>query len=126
MPSLACEEKAQASSSGHNSRLLGAIGGPAVTRASEDEELPAYAAPFPRPSNRRERVEHSFYLRGSGRPWLRLALRSRAAKQEQMPYMLGGEPVTGYVELTLEKPEYFLAIEVSVSTLPGPSDDCDF
>ena len=125
MPSLAYDEKAEPSSSGHDSRLSGVIGGSAVTRASEDEELPAYTTPFLRPSTQRERVEHSFYLRGGGRPWIRLALRSRAAKQEQMPYMLGGEPVSGYIELSLEKPESFLDIEVLVSVRPGPSDGGD-
>ena len=116
MPSLAYDEKALATSSARqNGRVSGVNRAPSVNRASEDEELPAYAAPLPRPSTRQERVEHSFYLRGSARPWIRLVLQSRAAKPEQMPYILGGEPVTGYVQLILEKPEYFLAVEVSVS-----------
>lgn len=107
MPPPVYDEKSAASSS----RARGS-----VNRLAEDDELPAYAAPAPIPtrSSSRARVEHAFYIRGGGKPWLKLVVRSRAAKPEQMPYLLGGEPVTGYVELTLEKPEYFLAVEVSV------------
>lgn len=122
MPPLAYNEKAVGPSSSSALSFFSALpSAPPVNRVHEDDELPAYAARASVKSGgtrrqRTERVEHVFHLRGSVRPWLKLVVRSRASKPEQMPYLLGGEPVTGYVELSLEKPEWFTSVEVTVSS----------
>lgn len=98
--------------------------GPPINRERAHDELPSYSgrshSKLDKRRERSERVEHVFHLRGSARPWLKLVVRSRAAKPEQMPYLLAGEPVTGYVELTLEKAEWFTSIEVLVSNHSHP------
>jgi hypothetical protein len=87
---------------------------PPTVRLNTDDELPAYDSTHA-PSSRRERVQHAFHLRnGSRKPWLTLHVTSRAANATQRPFVLGGEPIVGEIELQLDKAEYVQAIEVSV------------
>jgi hypothetical protein len=87
---------------------------PPTLRLNTDDELPAYDSTHA-PSSRRERVQHAFHLRsGSRKPWLTLHVTSRAANATQRPFVLGGEPIVGEIELQLDRAEYVQAIEVSV------------
>jgi hypothetical protein len=100
------------SSSGSSAQRV--IAPPPAVRLNTDDELPAYDATHA-PSSRRERVKHAFHLRGGSRkPWLTLHVTSRAANATQRPFVLGGEPLVGEVELQLDKAEYVQAIDVSV------------
>jgi hypothetical protein len=100
------------SSSGSSAQRVNAP--PSTIRLNADDELPAYDATNA-PSSRRERVQHAFHLRsGSRKPWLTLHVTSRAASATQRPFVLGGEPLVGEIELQLDKAESIQAIEVSV------------
>lgn len=73
--------------------------------------LPAYSAGA---SPSRGRVEHIFQSRDGGKTGLKLGLHSRASKPQHIPYMLGGEPIQGYVEITLGKATHISEVVVSV------------
>jgi hypothetical protein len=110
MPAYVGEK--QGSSSGSSAQRV--IAPPPTVRLNTDDELPAYDETHA-PSSRRERVQHTFHLRsGSRKPWLTLHVTSRAANATQRPFVLGGEPLVGEVELQLDKAEYVQAIDVSV------------
>jgi hypothetical protein len=86
-----------------------------VTGSHGQDSLPAYTGSAARPQ-----TEHRFTLRKASKPWLTLVLPSKAAKADDLPYFFGHAPITGRVELDLAKREYFVGLEIQVS-----SKQCD-
>lgn len=72
------------------------------------------------PSTQRT-VEHTFTLsKGSQQPpWLTLKLHSYAVSSASTPTFLEGNPVTGVVELDVEKPDDIKDITITVSKILG-------
>jgi hypothetical protein len=80
-------------------------------QALPSEALPAYTTTPSTP--RRERVQHVYTLtKEGGTPWLTLTIGSRASSAKSLPYIPGGEPLQGIVELNLAKPEWICGVDV--------------
>ena len=89
--------------------------------AYPETTLPAYAPPETTGnrsySSPRPLVQHIFTLPDQkGRTWLTLKVNSSAQSALSLPNFFEGKPVTGLVELELEKPDSISAVVVSVST----------
>ena len=93
-----------------------------------DAALPAYQPPEGSgnrntSSASRRLVEHKFTLPDSkGREWLSLRVGSLAQSSTALPNFYEGVPITGVVELKLEKPDSISAIIISVSASPSLSE----
>ncbi|TDL19924.1 hypothetical protein BD410DRAFT_791559 [Rickenella mellea] len=73
-------------------------------------DLPAYTATSPtlptHSSRHRRRVKHVFASKDhKGEAWLVLTLQSSASSPKSVPMIIGGEPVSGQVDLKLQKPQ---------------------
>lgn len=111
-----------------------------IRRESEmtDSELPDYAtttAALPRPppapsppeppspqrtpSNPCAEYRHTYKLENSkGRPWLYLALNSRAPDQKVSPLFFDGDKVEGQVGLNLQRTENIKFVSITVCQFP--------
>lgn len=79
-------------------------------------ELPAYSRSATRPQEARPLTEHTFTLETSDRvPWLVLKVKSSAPSTKGLPVFVEGQPITGEVDLRLDKPENIKSVVVSVS-----------
>ena len=63
-------------------------------------------------SNLTERV---YTLETSKKPWASLKVKSRSINAASIPRIVQGEPITGTVELDLEKTDHIQAVTVAVS-----------
>lgn len=87
------------------------------TQKTPLSDLPAYTASqsLSRPP-RRELAVHTFELKDSkGRPWLTLAVSSRAPSSACLPHFYEGDQVRGFVNLNLEKETQVKSVTVMVS-----------
>jgi hypothetical protein len=100
---------------------------PALTNTQHDIDLPPYT-PRHRPPTR-DPVEHVYQL-GNSKPWATLRLISRASSPKQLPIFYQNEPISGSLELNLEKGDAILSVTVAVKgriiTGPGAADFSTF
>ncbi|EKM55932.1 uncharacterized protein PHACADRAFT_184666 [Phanerochaete carnosa HHB-10118-sp] len=85
---------------------------------NDASELPAYSPPEGSPSTPqvpRELVTHTYPLSTKQRkPWAELVVQSKAPSSQQLPRLLEGEPVSGWVKIDLSEEMSMKSVTVTV------------